>query len=177
MSDPFLGEIKLVGFPYAPRGWANCDGTTMSVKQSTALFSLLGKTFGGDGTTDFKLPDLRGRVPLHPDTSKSQKQGDAGGSEAVALDSTTMPAHTHTFVGVTSNGDAVTPKGQLYAKAFWTSDSGSSNIHGPYATGKEIPLNPGTCTTSGSGARHENRQPSLVGLFIIALEGSYPMRP
>src|SRR3990167_5309132 len=103
MSDPFLGEIRLLGFSFAPKGWALCNGQILNVNQNQALYSLLGNQFGGTAPTTFALPDLRGRVPVH--TSAGVPQGSVGGSESVALTLNNMPAHTHTLMATSQAGD------------------------------------------------------------------------
>ena len=166
MSEPFIGSVILFAGNFAPRGWAFCNGQILSIAQNTALFSLLGTTYGGNGQTTFALPDLRGRVPLHfgqgPGLS-SYALGQSAGTESVTLNLNQMPAHTHsqpaTNAGQNTNrpNAAVPARGGVYA----ASTDGSA-------------LDP---TTSAGGSQpHTNIQPYLALNYIIALEGIYPSR-
>ncbi|MDD5698333.1 MAG: tail fiber protein [Victivallaceae bacterium] len=168
MADPFLGEISIVGINFAPDGWAFCDGQQMMVIQQSALFSLLGTAFGGDGKTYFNLPDLRGQAPVG--TSNNYGIGLRGGSDQVALTMATMPFHTHTFYGInapgTKNGPG-TNRDRMLANddntVFFSSDLTDTVL-----------LPPDSCSPAGANGAHNNIQPSLVLNFIIALEGAYP---
>jgi microcystin-dependent protein len=156
-QDPFIGEIRLVGFTYCPRGWANADGQLLPIAQNQALFSLLGTTYGGDGVTTFSLPDLRGRAPIHlgqgPGLSTYQ-QGETGGAEQVTLTVNEMPPHTHSFTELTNaNG----------------SEEGIVIRSG----GGDQPV---TTTSVGGGLPHENRSPYLTMRYCVALEGIFPSR-
>src|SRR5262247_1539362 len=118
MSEPFLGQIQPFGFNFAPTGWATCDGQILSIAQNTALFSLLGTTFGGNGQTTFGLPDLRGRVPIGQGQGPGLANytlGQTGGQETVTLITSQMPQHTHSLVGVTEAGDTNVPTGAFLA--------------------------------------------------------------
>ena len=168
MSDPFLGEIKLVGFNFAPRGWAFCNGQILPIAQNTALFSLLGTTYGGNGQTTFALPDLRGRVPVHfgqgPGLSNINL-GQSAGSEFTTLLQTQMPQHSHlasvTGAGAGGNrpGGNVPSAGGAYA----ASSDGST-------------FNPAFVQSSGGGQPFGNREPYLALNFVIAMEGIFPSR-
>lgn len=172
MADPFIGEIKMVGFGYAPYGWAQCDGQIIDIRQNAALFSLLGTTFGGDGSSTFGLPDMRGRSPVHP--GGDIVQGGRYGVEAVTITQATMAQHTHTFNGDTNTGTTPGEENDVYANAIWGSTKDPAHIYN--APNNLVVLNTGTCTMTGGGQPHNNLQPSLVVLFAIALTGTYPMR-
>lgn len=173
MADPFIGEIRMMGFKYAPQGWATCDGQTLHFSQNQPLFSLLGFTFGGDGKTIFALPDMRGRSPVHP--GGDIVQGGRYGAETVGLDAATMAQHTHTFNGDTNTGTTVVEKDDVYANALWDSTRDPAQLYN--APNNLVVLNTNTCTMTGGGQAHFNLQPSLVVLFAIALDGAYPPRP
>ncbi|MCO7227295.1 phage tail protein [Pleionea sp. CnH1-48] len=170
MADPFVGEIKMYGFNWAPRSWALCNGAVLPISQNTTLFSLLGTQFGGDGRTTFALPDLRGRVPRHIDSDLGMRQGTKGGVETVTINQAEVPTHTHAFMASTetATGSNVTLDGTTtFAVAddvFYTSPSNVTQ------------LSPQSSTSAGSGLSHENRQPSLGLNFCIALTGTYPSR-
>jgi microcystin-dependent protein len=172
VSEPYLAEIRLVGFTYPPRGWAECNGQLLSIAQNQALFSLLGTTYGGDGRVTFALPDLRGRIPLHfgqgPGLS-NYTQGQVGGEEAVTLNISQLPAHTHTPPAANNNpGPDNSPQGE-----FWAASDQSDNI---YAATANAAMAPGAIGNTGGSQPHPNIQPSLVLMFIIALQGIYPSR-
>jgi microcystin-dependent protein len=173
MAEPFLGEIKFLSFAYAPKNWALCNGQQLAINQNQALFSLLGTTFGGNGVSTFALPDLRGRVPMHP--SSASPQGTLAGVENVTLDSTQIPAHNHS-VGASSK-----TKGSLnnYENAVIAVASGpgdTANIYAPASAGTPQPLTPNMVSSTGGNQPHTNLQPSLVGNFCIALAGVFPSR-
>lgn len=176
MSEPFIGEIKMVGFNFPPRSWANCDGQLLAISSNTALFSLLGTTFGGDGRTTFGLPDLRGRVPIQVGNGPgltSRSWGQKGGQETVTLTQNQMPSHTHTGGTVsttTAVGNQTEPDGHLLAKA----NDGESNYSDEASTGN-LGGNQVIGNTGGSQS-HENMPPFLSIHFVIALQGIYPSR-
>lgn len=173
MGDPYLGEIRLFSFDFAPMGWTTCDGQTMGIIQNQALYSLLGTTFGGNGTTNFNLPDLRGRTALH--RSAACQEGKAGGSETVALAATSqLPAHTHMLTANSAAGGTNTPQGNVPSAVQDT-----TNTKFAYATAKASPaatLAAGSLSPAGASAGHNNVQPSLVINYCIALTGVYPSR-
>lgn len=170
MADPFLGEIRLFGFGYAPQGWAKCDGQLLQINQNNALYSLLGIRYGGDGRTNFNLPDFRGRVPLHRGTGYTI--GQKGGAEAVALTIDTMPAHNHSAFGTTDAGYAFKPDGGI--KCLATSTDATDPI---YQTPQSLlAMNAGVISANGGGQTHNNMQPSQVINFCIATTGIYPPR-
>jgi microcystin-dependent protein len=170
MSQPYIGEIKMVGFNFAPRSYAHCDGALQSIAENEALYSILGTTFGGNGQTSFGLPDLRGRVPIHvgPGTGGriSAVLGQAGGAESHALTTSELAAHTHPLVGSTKAADSANPIGNVLAVT-------SSKLY-------DAPGGMATTTTplasAGGGQAHENRQPFIAVNFVIALYGIYPTR-
>lgn len=165
MSQPFLGEIRLASFSIAPRGWALCNGQILPISQNQALFSLLGTQYGGDGRTTFALPDLRGRVPVH--AGDGVTIGQRGGSEAVTLTTAQIPGHTHDLVVSSQRASLDDPAG-----AYWAADASQSR----YAAAADTTMAGGLVGTAGGSQAHENRQPSLVVNFIIALQGIFPPR-
>jgi microcystin-dependent protein len=175
MSEPFLAEIKIVGFNFAPRGWAFCDGQLLPINQNPSLFSLLGTTYGGDGRTNFQLPDLRGRVPIHPGQppggTLSFGLGQKDGEETHSLSVQEMPNHTHTMRAVGVNANSADPTGRSLARA----SVGTGNIYKAAAAYNQT-LDSAAVTTRGAGQGHENMQPFLTLSFCIALQGLFPSR-
>ena len=175
MSDPFIGEIKMVGFNFAPYGWAFCNGQLLMIQQNSALFSLLGITYGGNGTTNFGLPNLQGRVPVDAGSGPGltpRTLGDSGGVTTVTLNASTMANHTHIPMAVQGN-NAASPKDNTWASMVGRTvtsfyQSGTANV-----TMNAAVLDP---VGSGPGA-HNNMQPYLAVNFVIALQGIYPTRP
>jgi microcystin-dependent protein len=177
--DPFLGEIRAVGFNFAPRGWALCQGQLLSISQNTALFSLLGNYYGGDGRSTFGLPDLRGRLVVSPGQGPGLSNytlGQLSGTETVGLASGQLPAHSHALTGVmvrvSSNpGNSTSPANALLAA--------TEDLH--YSTGSGVQMAPdvltGTATQVGNNAGHPNLMPYLTLSYVIALQGIYPSRP
>lgn len=171
MSEPFLAEIKMVGFNFAPRGWALCDGQILPINQNQSLYSLLGTTYGGDGRTSFALPDLRGRVPIHVgnnDLGPSHSLGQKSGEETHTVTTNEMPNHRHTLQASTSHGDRPDGSGNLFAATT------GSDIYVDAAP--EAEMQSGTIANAGGGQAHENMQPYLVVNFCIALRGLFPSR-
>lgn len=168
MADPFLGEIRMMGFTFPPRDWALCDGQSMTVSQFGALYSLLGTQFGGNGTTDFRLPDLRGRTPVHPGGS-SIRQGNAGGAESVTLLSNQMPPHNHAMKVNSADGSTGAPSDAYYAM--------TDETHMLYTAGAPTTKMGAVVSNTGGSQDHSNLQPSSVISFCIALVGVYPSRP
>jgi microcystin-dependent protein len=174
--DPYLGEIRLFSFSRVPRGWFACDGRLLPIAQYTALFSLLGTTYGGDGRTNFQLPDLRGRVPVHR-SAQGYAQGEQGGEETVTLTVGQIAPHYHLLRVVTTAGDsgnATTnfPAGTAPPPAAPTAVS--PELYGPASA--ITPISPSTVGLSGSSQAHENRQQSMAMSYCIAYEGIYPPR-
>jgi microcystin-dependent protein len=166
VADPFLSQISIVGFNFAPKGWAFCDGQLLPINQNQALFALLGTTYGGNGTTTFALPNLQGRVPLH--FGKGYTEGQTGGEEAHTLIATEMPAHTHFPVGSAGIGTTPSPAGNLIAEP-----TGGAKLYNTQPTGT---LDSGSLALVGGGQPHNNLQPYTVLSFIIALQGIFPPR-
>ncbi len=172
MAEPFVGEIRLFGFKFAPTGWVKCDGATMPINQNPALYSLLGVQFGGDGKTNFGLPDLRGRIPLC--FSADYPMGLKGGVESATLNINTIPFHSHLAFGTNENGDAFKPGS---TKSLATSPSADDPVYiTPISSEKLLPMNMGVISPTGSGVAHNNIQPCLVINFCIATSGYYPPR-
>lgn len=171
--EPFVGQIQAFGFNFAPRGWAFCDGQMMSISQNTALFSLLGTVYGGDGRTTFGLPDLRGRVSLHQGTGPGLSHyniGQRGGVESVTLTQAQMPAHNHAVQCVSSNGNVASPVGALPAAEV----AAGADIWSNAAANGQMAA---TMIASAGGSQpHSNIQPYLVLNWCIALQGLYPSR-
>ena len=176
MADPFVAEIRIFPFNFAPKGWAFCDGQLLPISQNTALFSLLGTTYGGDGKATVALPNMQGNVPMHPGQGPGlslHDLGEMGGSETVTLLQTEMPAHAH-GVGRAANvaGDSVQPGNCVWAMAGAGRGAAALYIAGP-PTGKgdQFSLAP-----TGGGLPHNTMQPYLTLNFCIALQGVFPPR-
>lgn len=169
--EPFLGEIRMFPWDWAPKGWAQCNGALLGIPQYTALYSLIGTYFGGNGTSTFALPDLRGRVPVHRSTTNgTYSQGAVGGTETVTLTQGTMPAHNHALLGSTSVADKNIPTNVTLA-----THTGNTNAYYG-ADFSVVALNPASVSSVGSGVPHENMQPFNVVGYCIALQGLYPSR-
>lgn len=165
--DPIIGQILLVGFDWAPEGWALCNGQLMSISQNSALFSLLGTTYGGDGINTFAVPDLRGRVPIHQGQGRGltgRVMGERSGIESVTLLTSNLPAHSHP--AVISSADVGRSSGNVIS-AVGNTNSGPN----------DLVLAPTTIGATGSNVPHDNMQPYLVMNYIIATQGIYPVRP
>ena len=181
MSEFFIGQIMMAGFNFAPKYWALCNGQLLPIAQNQALFSLLGTQYGGNGTTNFALPDLRSRTPIGCASSvdpswqpPSVQIGQTGGVENVTLLQTNIPAHTHAMNASTGNGDNRSPGGRVFA----TSTNAGSPPPNLYAasTGALVPLNPQTVAPAGGNQPHPNLQPYTTINFCIALQGIFPSR-
>ena len=171
MADPFVAEIRIFPFNFAPKGWAWCDGQLLPLSQNTALFSLLGTTYGGDGKSNFALPDLQGRAPMHPGQGPGlslHDLGETGGSETVTLLESEIPAHSHSVSVSIADGNNQSPVGEKLATGVGI---------GQYAApGALTQLNPNTLTPAGGDQPHNNLQPYLTFYFCIALQGVFPPR-
>jgi microcystin-dependent protein len=166
MSEPFLAEIRMVGFNFAPRGWAFCDGQILPINQNQSLFSLLGTTYGGDGRTSFALPDLRGRTPVH--FGQGYALGQKIGAETHTLTANEMPQHTHTLRASSLVADSAVPTG--HALAAGTTPEG-------YRRPEDLAaMRAGTISSAGASQAHQNMQPFLAVHFCIALQGLFPSR-
>jgi microcystin-dependent protein len=166
VSAPYLGQISIVSFDFAPKGWALCNGQTLAISQNTALFSLLGTTYGGNGVTNFQLPNLQGRVAMHTDNGTGFSLGQTGGEETHTLTLAEMPGHAH-LLGSVNQAATNVPA----ANAFAAKPRGGVSSYG--GSGSPVQINDGA-TPVGGGEPHENRQPFLTLTFVIALEGIFP---
>lgn len=167
MSEPFIAEVKIFSFNFAPRGWAFCDGQIMPISQNQALYSLVGTTYGGNGQTTFALPDLRGRSPVHTNPMTGITLGQRAGEESHTLTPDEMPMHTHTAVA--DSNTATTQKSPV--GSVWATET--VNAYGTTVTGA---MNATAVTSAGGSQPHENMQPYLALNFCIALQGIYPTR-
>src|SRR5215510_445515 len=162
MAEPFLSEIRIMSFVFAPKGWALCDGQLLPINQNQALFSLLGTTYGGDGRVNFALPDLRTRVPIHVGSGHSL--GQRGGEPAHTLSIAELPAHTHLLQASADSASTNSPLDNVLA-------STTAVFHDPTSL---TSLSPGSVTPTGGSQAHLNMQPFLVLSFCIALQGIFP---
>ncbi|MEO1402409.1 MAG: tail fiber protein [Cyanobacteria bacterium J06635_1] len=170
MTEPYLGEIRLFGFNFAPRGWAKCDGELLSISQYQSLYSILGTTFGGDGRTTFALPDLRGRLPMH--ASSSYSAGSKSGVEEITLTEAQIPAHTHTMRGTSDNAltdpvQGATPTNHVLAKSNISVYTDAANL---------TAMNTVSIGKNSGDQPFSNMQPYLAVEFCIALTGTFPPR-
>ena len=181
--DPFLSEIRIFSFNWAPSGWAKCDGSILPVQQNAALFALLGSRFGGNGSTTFALPDLRGRVPVHygvsarnSSTYSTSNIGVQGGSETVSLSVTQMPTHNHQVLASSAVSSVKPLAANLIGKAINKQNDQPSDVYAPYNSGSQTAFAADAVGSSGTGGAHDNCQPSLVVNFCIAIQGLFPGR-
>ena len=164
MGDPFLSEIRIVSFSFAPKGWAECNGQFLPINQNQALFSLLGTTYGGNGQTTFALPDLRDRVPLH--VGSGFNLGQRGGAQSHTLSVSELPTHTHVLNATTAVPTGANPSNAVLATA--------NNLY--RAPSNLVAMHASSVTNAGGSQAHPNMQPFLTLLFIIALQGIFPSR-
>ena len=172
MSEPFLAEVRIVGFNFAPRGWAFCDGQILPINQNQSLYSLLGTTYGGDGRTSFALPDLRGRTPIHVGASEggvSHTLGSKSGEETVTLAASEMPNHTHAAKASKTAATLADPTGNLLGASL-------SELYVDATNSGNTLMRAGTTANVGGGQAHENMQPYLAVNYCIALQGLFPSR-
>lgn len=170
MSDPFVAEIRIFPFNFPPRGWAFCNGQLLPISQNTALFSLLGTTYGGDGKSTFALPDMQGNVPVHPGQGQGLSDrflGEIGGSQAVTLLQSEVPIHTHALNGSDERGDATSPVGNMAGTG--------TDMYAPGPPTKMMALQ--AIAPTGGSLPHNNMMPYLVLNFCIAMQGIFPQRP
>jgi microcystin-dependent protein len=167
MSEPFLSEIRIMSFGFAPKGWAQCNGQLLPINQNQPLFSLLGTTYGGDGRVNFALPDLRARTPIH--SGSGHTLGERGGEQAHTLSIAELPTHTHVLSGTSAQATAFDPAtnigGLVWAKA-------PQNIYGNPS--QLLAMNAGAVANTGGSQAHLNMQPFLTLTFCIALQGIFP---
>jgi microcystin-dependent protein len=174
MADPFVAEIRIFPFNFAPRGWAWCDGQLLPLSQNTALFSLLGTTYGGNGKSNFALPDLQGRAPMHPGQGPGlslHDLGETGGSETVTLLESEIPAHAHALNGQNSNANLNDPAGTVMARPF-----GGGNLYKTPGGASLVSMSDQSLAPAGGDQPHNNLQPYLTFYFCIALQGVFPPR-
>lgn len=173
MADPFVAEIRIFPFNFAPRGWAWCDGQLLPLSQNTALFSLLGTTYGGNGKSNFALPDLQGRAPMHPGQGPGlslHDLGETGGSETVSLLESEIPSHSHALRAVNDDADL-----QIPAQGVGVAKSSNANFYNQSATNLAM-MAAETLAPAGGDQPHNNLQPYLTFYFCIALQGVFPPR-
>lgn len=162
MAEPFLSEIRIMSFVFAPKGWALCNGQLLPINQNQALFSLLGTTFGGDGRVNFALPDYRGNAPIH--VGSGHTLGEKGGEQAHTLSTAELPTHTHLYNASSTNGGTPVPTGNVLGAA--------NNIYA--APSNLVSLNASSVKNAGGSQPHLNMQPFLTLSFCIALQGIFP---
>ena len=162
MSEPYLGEVKIISWNFPPKGWAFCNGQLLPINQNQALFSILGTTYGGDGRVNFALPNLQGRAPVH--AGNGIILGELGGETAHTLNISEMPAHNHAPLGTSTQASASSSSGNLWA---------SVGVN-PYNPTSDTAMNPACILPAGGSQPHENTSPYLVLNFIIALQGIFP---
>jgi microcystin-dependent protein len=183
MSEPFIGEIRIMACNYAPRDWALCSGQLLSIQQYSALFAVIGKVYGGDGKTNFALPNLAGRVPLHrgqgPGLSMNHAMGEAMGATTVALASNQLPAHTHGFNAVAGMAKQDPVSGALVSEM--NTPSGSKPVakqaYADAVPNVQLSANAISGVGSANPTAHQNCQPYQILNFCIALTGIFPVRP
>ena len=181
MSNPFVAEIRLFPYNFAPRGWAFCAGQLLPISQNTALFSLLGTTYGGNGTSTFALPDLQGSVPMQQGQGPGLTDrflGETGGEQSLTLLTTEMPIHAHTVNVDVALGTTTDPNGNLYLKGNY--DDGAGHTGGVQVYSNSAPttlMGPQSLSVAGGSLPHNNMMPSLVVNYCIALQGVFPARP
>ncbi len=183
MGSPYLAGIFMGGWNFAPNGFAMCDGQLLPISQNSALFSLLGTTYGGNGTSNFALPDLRGRVPIHMGNGtglSAYELGQLGGTESVTLTTAQMPAHAHTLGAFNGAGTTSIPTGAYLAQGPSTGSGPNAtalNTYNPNTNATPLlNLNAGAIQTVGGGQPHTNIQPYLCVMYVIALQGIFPAR-
>jgi len=170
LSSPYVGEIRLFPWPWAPKGWHLCDGSILPISQYTALFALIGTYYGGNGTSNFALPDTRGRSGVHYGSQTEYTLGEMFGTETVLLNTGEIPQHTHQMFGQNVSGAPAQPNSHGFA------NTAPANPRFAPDTGALVALNPTSIQPSGVGQAHDNMQPYLVLNYSIALTGYYPPR-
>ena len=178
--DPFVAEIRIFPFNFAPKGWALCDGQLMPISQNTALFSLLGTIYGGDGKSTFALPNLQGCTPMFwgqgPGLSL-RDIGEQGGSDTVTLISTEIPSHSHTVNATTAVGSTADPNNAMLCEGQWSNQGASGKVqYYTAATSPQVQMHPLATQPAGSSFPHNNMMPYLTLNFCIALQGVFPPR-
>lgn len=176
MSDPFVAEIRIFPFNFAPKGWAFCDGQLLPVSQNTALFSLLGTTYGGDGKSTFALPDMQGNAPMQPGQGPGLSPhdlGETGGTETVTLLQSEMPLHPHSLMALNSDFGNLNAPSPLRSLAR----SGSATAYQANSTTGITQMSPSALAPAGGDQPHNNMMPYLTLSFCIAMQGIFPSRP
>lgn len=176
MADPFVAEIRVFGFNFAPTGWAQCNGQILPISQNTALFSLLGTTYGGNGQSTFALPDLQGNAAMHPGQGQGLSQrslGQIGGSQTVTLLISEMPAHTHTPTNAKTIGGQADPTGNMWGTS--SAAKAAANFYAPPGS-PTVNMNATAFSVTGGSLPHTNLMPYLILNFCIALQGVFPPR-
>ena len=171
--DPFVAEIRIFPFNFAPKGWAFCDGQILPLSQNTALFSLLGTTYGGDGKSNFALPDMQGNAPMHPGQGPGlslHDLGETGGSETVSLLESEIPSHSHALMSLGAPGNRTSPVTNSIARAS------AGNAYFPQSGANLVAMAGQALAPAGGDQPHNNMQPYLTLNFCIALQGVYPPR-
>jgi microcystin-dependent protein len=182
MADTFVAEIRIFGFNFAPNGWAQCSGQLLPISQNTALFSLLGTYYGGDGKSTFALPNLNGGVPIHVGSNQpgpglsTYDLGEVGGVENVTLLMSEIPSHNHNLNAVAAGATTASPAGGIFATPNWVSGT-TRGVSQAYAASAPDTQLSGAISPNGSSLPHNNIMPSLTLLYCIALQGVYPPRP
>lgn len=174
MADPFVAEIRIFPFGYAPKGWAFCDGQLLPLSQNTALFSLLGTTYGGDGKSSFGLPDMQGNTPMHPGEGPGLSThflGEMSGTTTVTLLETEIPLHPHTVMAAGALGNRTTPQDNAISRPTGSTPFVPASTNPPI-----VKMAAGVITPSGGSLPHNNMQPFLTLNFCLALQGVYPPR-
>lgn len=174
MANPFVAEIRIFAGNFAPAGWALCNGQLMPISQNTALFSLLGTTYGGDGRTNFALPNLQGSTPMQPGQGQGlslRGLGEQGGEQSVTLLQTEMPSHTHSAQANNGSGNSNSPAGEV-----WATSPFQRGQQALYGTPGNVQMNQFATSILGGNAPHNNMMPYLTLTFIIALQGVFPAR-
>jgi microcystin-dependent protein len=169
MAEPFLGQLLLVPYNFAPNGWQFCQGQTLAISQFSALFALIGTTYGGNGTTTFQLPNLQGRVPISSGTGAGLQTyvlGEIGGHENTTLLTQNLPAHNHTLMATNAPGNTAEPAGNTLAKGGTTYNSAAPSVG----------MNAGSISMVGNNIPFDNRMPYLVLNWVIAMVGIFPSR-
>lgn len=180
MSQPYVGEIRSVGFTFAPVGYFLCDGSLKSIAEYEVLYTLIGTTYGGDGVNTFAVPDLRGRMVVHQGTGpglSTRVLGQNGGSEGVTLTQANLPAHSHNVLASTATGNAAPPTGNFLAAPVDITTPTNTILRylaDSFATKTIVPLDSTTVTSAGGNGSHENRMPFLAISYIIAWAGIFP---
>lgn len=179
MSDPFVAEIRIFPFNFAPKGWAFCNGQLLPLSQNTALFSLLGTTYGGDGKSNFALPDYQGCVPMFYGQGPGLSLydiGQEGGSETVTLLQTEIPSHLHTLNATTGAGTSSDPNGNMLSQGNWSVQGNTGNVQMYTVTAPNKQMGAFSTSIAGSSFPHNNLMPYLTLNFCIALQGVFPPR-